>query len=31
MLSRFDRFLRELESNPQSLLVGEALPYEENR
>lgn len=31
MLSRFDRFLRELESNPQSLLVGEAVPYEEKR
>jgi phospholipid/cholesterol/gamma-HCH transport system substrate-binding protein len=31
MLNRFDRFLRELESNPQSLLVGEAVPYEENR
>ncbi|PKP82226.1 MAG: hypothetical protein CVT79_08030 [Alphaproteobacteria bacterium HGW-Alphaproteobacteria-18] len=30
-LSRFDRFLRELESNPQSLLVGEAVPYEEKR
>ncbi|KDA00270.1 virulence factor Mce-like protein [Hyphomonas polymorpha PS728] len=31
MLNRFDRFLRELESNPQSLLVGEAVPYEEKR
>ena len=31
MLNRFDRFLRELESNPQSLLGGEAVPYEENR
>lgn len=31
MLNRFDRFLRELETNPQSLLVGEAVPYEENR
>lgn len=31
MLSRFDRFLRELESNPQSLLIGEAVPYEEKR
>lgn len=29
MLNRFDRFLRELETNPQSLLVGEAVPYEE--
>lgn len=31
MLNRFDRFLRELETNPQSLLVGEAVPYEEKR
>lgn len=31
MLNRFDRFLRELESNPQSLLVGETVPYEEKR
>lgn len=31
MLNRLDRFLRELESNPQSLLVGEAVPYEEKR
>lgn len=28
-LSRFDRLIREIEANPQSLLVGESLPYEE--
>lgn len=31
LLNRFDRILREIESNPQSLLVGEAVPYEESR
>ncbi|MBY9066648.1 MlaD family protein [Hyphomonas sp. WL0036] len=30
-LNRFDRLLREIETNPQSLLVGEAVPYEEKR
>lgn len=31
MLNRMDRFLRELEANPQSLLIGDAVPYEEKR
>lgn len=28
-LGRFDRLLREIEANPQSLLLGDAVPYEE--
>jgi phospholipid/cholesterol/gamma-HCH transport system substrate-binding protein len=31
LISRMDRLTRELEQNPQSMLVGEPAPYEDKR